>query len=195
MSLDFGNPSTPQLISNKGILQNYGVPTSNVPSIDFSFVTAPSGLAPDLIQPDKALEEQKALQLQQIELQKQQMAQSQESANRALELSYYQYAQSVQQGNKKSGKVICTRIHELGLMPDDIFRVDQLYGELLADQHPDFMDWYHEKAQWFLDRMHNKTLASKLFIRLSLIFVNPWSRQMAYIMGYLNRGKDRKSVV
>ncbi len=87
---------------------------------------------------------------------------------------------------KQKGKVICTRMYELGYLEKHIYEADQLYGEIVYQTNPGFMAWYHENAGWWLEKMHGNTLSSKLFIKALWLFVKPWSHQMAWYMGKTN---------
>ena len=186
MSIDFNNPANLNRISSTGILQAKATPAYTPKPIDMSFLSAGLGKPdPTHVNPDKAMAKQDELQQQQIDLQKEQFLKSQELSNKQMELSYYQYAQSVKQGNKKSGKVLCTRMYELGFMSKEIFEVDQRYGKIVFDANPQLEVWYHQRALFFLRFMHNQTLFSKVFIRLSWLLIKPWSEHMAYKMGYL----------
>lgn len=184
MSLDFNDPANTQRISATGLLN--AKPATYVPQrINMGFLSSGLGKPdPTHKNPNIELEAEKARQQAAIDLQKEQFAKSQELSNKQLELSYYSYAQSVKQGNKKSGKVICARMYDLGFIDEQTFLIDQAYGELIYRLQPEFMMWYHEKAQWFLDRMKNDTWQSKLFINLAWLFVKPWTEQMAYLMGF-----------
>jgi hypothetical protein len=86
------------------------------------------------------------------------------------------------------GKIICTRLHALGLMDDKTFLADSLYGELTLREDPGFMHWYWRHAQPIVDRMHGKTFKSKLFIRGIWLLATPWAQQMAFEMGQRKTG-------
>jgi hypothetical protein len=87
------------------------------------------------------------------------------------------------------GKVICTRCHALGYMDTRTYIADDIYGELLKLQRPDFIGWYWGWATYVVDAMHCKTLLSRLFTSLAWhVGVKHWSRQMSHEMGFNNKG-------
>lgn len=88
-----------------------------------------------------------------------------------------QQMQMEQQAN--AGKVICTRYFEWGMIPDDVYIADALFGEFLAATKPNFMKWYHRHAPWWIDMAEKHTW----FRRVLWIFVRAWSNQMAHDMG------------
>jgi hypothetical protein len=51
------------------------------------------------------------------------------------------------------GKIICTKLHELGLLPTDVFTADQEFGEWLVTNHPDVYNGYVAWAQIVVDWM------------------------------------------
>ena len=77
--------------------------------------------------------------------------------------------------------IICTELHRQGLMPDHIYKADQLYG---ATVHPLTLRGYHLWARPIVSLMRK----SESFTHFVNIFAEPWSRQMAYEMGYLEEG-------
>jgi hypothetical protein len=101
--------------------------------------------------------------------------------------TYRNYVAPPVQGGGGGGKVICTRLHELGLMPATVYLADQLYGELLYRDDPGFMAWYHSWAEPLVALMHGKTKLSRLFISAVGALAKPWARQMAYEMGVIQR--------
>jgi hypothetical protein len=55
--------------------------------------------------------------------------------------------------NCNCSKIICTKLHELGLLPTDIFEADQEFGGWLIENHPDVYNGYVAWAQIVVDWM------------------------------------------
>lgn len=103
------------------------------------------------------------------------------------------------------GKIICTALHQMGLLPYDIFAADQEYGRQLAETHPDIVDGYHIWAQTVVDWMNSVEDAPNVMpwvkddaeriertanwaIRWSQAIATPWAVQMAHEMGIREKG-------
>jgi len=99
--------------------------------------------------------------------------------------------------NCACGKIICTKLYQLGLLPRDIFEADQAYGELLKVKHPDVYNGYIAWAQIVVDWMNGdgpnmlpwlpEVESRKRFknfaIRWATDIATPWAEYMAYKMG------------
>jgi hypothetical protein len=94
-------------------------------------------------------------------------------------------------------KIICTKLHEFGMMPYSIFAADQAYGEWLKKNDkvvyrgyirwakvvtawmdgngPDFMLWINKEERKLKQKESTTKWAHKI--------VTPWSEHMAYLMG------------
>ena len=94
-------------------------------------------------------------------------------------------------------KIICTKLHEIGMMPYNIFAADQMYGEWLKKNDrvvyrgyikwakivtswidgngPDFMVWIKDKEQ-------RKELQKQAATKWAYKIATPWSEHMAYLM-------------
>jgi hypothetical protein len=192
--VDFSNPATQTRITSTGLIgtANAAKPVYTPQPINMSFInTGVDKPAPDWVNPDKELAEQKQMQQDSIDLQKAQFAASMEQQNKALELSYYQYALAMKNSNKKSGKRVCCAFYAKGFMKEDIFLGDQRYGNKVFLEHPDYQEWYQSVAPWYLDRMNGKAWKNILFTKILWLFVNPMSKEMSYRIGHT----DTHSVV
>lgn len=101
--------------------------------------------------------------------------------------------------NCNCSKIICTKLHELGLMPNHIFVADQLFGEELRKNDPEVYEGYIRWASVIVSGMegtapdfmlwvpkeHRKEAESKATIKWSQKVAKPWSEHMAYLMGVL----------
>lgn len=107
--------------------------------------------------------------------------------------------------NDDDGKIICTALHQMGLLPYDIFAADQEYGRQLAKTHPDIVNGYHAWAQivvdwmngvedapnvapWIRDNTKRIEHTSNWAIRWAKAIATPWAIQMAYEMGIREKG-------
>lgn len=97
--------------------------------------------------------------------------------------------QEQQQQQANQGKIICTRLHELGYMSDEDYKYDLIYGRMLCKHYPSTMAWYLSWAPWFTRKMHHKTMPSKIFCYLIwALFARSWTKEMAYRIGGLGNG-------
>lgn len=104
--------------------------------------------------------------------------------------------------NCNCSKIICTKLHELGLMKKNIFEADQAFGERLIKTHPDIYNGYRAWAEIVVDWMDGKgpkmmpwmsdeehTVAIKEWaITWAYDIATPWAEEMAYIMGEKETG-------
>jgi hypothetical protein len=107
------------------------------------------------------------------------------------------------EGNADGGggggcKIICTALHDLGLMSDPIYAADQQFGELLRDRNPAayygyvrwasvVVDWIEGSGPqcmfWIRDPERRAAKQRELAIRWAYRIATPWSQHMAYRMG------------
>lgn len=98
------------------------------------------------------------------------------------------------------GKIICTKLHELGYLSDEIFAADQLFGEHLrrTDPHAYYgyikwasvvVDWMNAEGPdfmfWIRDPEKRKKAQQAMVIRWTRRIATPWAEHMAYKMGVL----------
>jgi hypothetical protein len=108
--------------------------------------------------------------------------------------------------NCNCGKIICTKLHELGLMNEDVFLADQEYGELLKKTNPNVYEGYIRWASivvewmsgntpnfmlWIKDKKKRQEKELKLILKVTYRIATPWAEHMQYIMGKTN--KDNKA--
>ena len=104
-----------------------------------------------------------------------------------------------------NSKIICTALHQMGLLPFDIFAADQEYGRQLAKTHPDIVNGYHIWAQtvvdwmngvedapnvmpWVKDDAERVERTAKWAVSWSQAIATPWAVQMAHEMGIREKG-------
>ena len=90
-----------------------------------------------------------------------------------------------------SRKIICTKLHSLGLMSSDIYEADQRFGEYLAKADPDAMAGYQDWAKIVVDWMDGDGIDMKVdanFIKdlatsWAYDIATPWAEEMAFQVG------------
>lgn len=101
--------------------------------------------------------------------------------------------------NCNCSKIICTKLHEIGLMPNHIFVADQQFGEHLKKTDPEVYEGYvrwasvivsgmEGKAQDFMfwvKKQDRKQAEKEATIKWANRVAKPWSEHMAYLMGVL----------
>jgi len=108
--------------------------------------------------------------------------------------------------NCACGKIICTKLHELGMMSEDVFLADQEYGELLKKTNPDVYEGYIRWASvvvewmsgntpnvmlWIRDKKKRQQRELELTLKITYRIATPWAEHMQYLMG--KRDKDNKA--
>ena len=94
--------------------------------------------------------------------------------------------------------IICTKLYELGLMPQHIYDADEKFGAMLRATDPDayygyikwasiVVDWMNQKGPqfmfWIRDPQKRAEAQQELAIRWTRRIALPWAYHMAYIMG------------
>ena len=94
-------------------------------------------------------------------------------------------------------KIICTKLYELGYLPENIYSADQKFGELLRKNDPEayngyvrwasiVVSWMEEKGPqcmfWIRDDKKRNEAQRKLATKWALRIATPWAQHMAYIM-------------
>lgn len=90
-------------------------------------------------------------------------------------------------GGGGGGKIICTKLHEIGLMPSHIFEADQDFGRQMAKQNPTAMAGYHALARPVVDLMSKPGVVGKVVTKLAYWIATPWANEMARRMGVHER--------
>lgn len=89
-------------------------------------------------------------------------------------------------GGGGGGKVICTALNSLGLLPDDVYKLDQEFGRL-ADLHdPTLTKGYRRWATSVAEYIKKDTLLSKITRYAIKPLANAWAREMAHQMDPAN---------
>jgi hypothetical protein len=95
-------------------------------------------------------------------------------------------------------KIICTKLHELGYLPDHIYAADELFGEYLREHDPTayygyvrwasvVVDWMEKDGPqcmfWIRDKEKRGQAQRDLAISWARRIATPWAQHMAYKMG------------
>lgn len=89
-------------------------------------------------------------------------------------------------GGGGGGTVICTALNSLGLLPDDVYKLDQEFGRL-ADLHdPALTRGYRRWAIPVAEYIKKDTLLSKITRYAIKPLANAWAREMAHQMDPTN---------
>jgi len=106
-------------------------------------------------------------------------------------------------GGGGGGKIICTKLYQLGLMDESIYKADQEFGELLRLNDPAayygyirwatvVVDWMSGEGPqcmfWIKDDKKRSEIQAKLATKWAHRIATPWAEHMAYVMG--KRDKD-----
>jgi hypothetical protein len=100
-------------------------------------------------------------------------------------------------GGSGGSKIICAKLHELGLMDEAVYRADQAYGALVAAKDPVLLDGYHYWANivvdWmsgsgirvipFISKAKNNAIMSTWSILWAKEIATPWAKHMHHLMG------------
>lgn len=106
-------------------------------------------------------------------------------------------------------KIICTKLYELGLMPQDLYEADQRFGERLRETNPDIYYGYIAWAQIAVDWMNGQgpkmmpwmtdekfSVAAKTWsVNWTYDIVMPWAKEMAYQIGAKPKGSTTGKVI
>jgi len=86
-------------------------------------------------------------------------------------------------GGGGGAKIICTKLHELGKMPTEIYEADQAFGALLIEENPETYYGYVRWAQHVVRWMSRDDLFGKFVVFAAYTIATPWSIAMAEEMG------------
>lgn len=86
-------------------------------------------------------------------------------------------------GGGDGGKIICTKLHDLGMMPREIYEADQAFGALLVAQSPETYAGYVIWAKHIVKWMEREDWFGAFVRRAAYAIATPWSVAMAQEMG------------
>ena len=98
--------------------------------------------------------------------------------------------------------IICTKLHELGYLSDEIYQADERFGHWLRQTDPDayygylkwarvVVDWMSNEGPqcmfWIRDRAERNAEQKAMAVRWARRIATPWAEHMAYKMGVLKQ--------
>jgi len=83
------------------------------------------------------------------------------------------------------GKILCQEFYDQGLMPEDIYEADELYGDLVYEKDPELMKGYWIWASTAVDFCRTHPLFTRVLYKT---LGKPWAEHMAFLVG--KREKD-----
>lgn len=101
-------------------------------------------------------------------------------------------------GGGGGGKIICTKLHEFGYLPDYIYEADERFGEYLRANDPYayygyikwasvVVDWMERDGPqcmfWIRDKEKRNRAQRNMAIAWARRIATPWAYHMAYLMG------------
>jgi len=78
-----------------------------------------------------------------------------------------------------SPTVICTELHRQGRMSDEMFNLDQAFGDRMAATDPAVLAGYYQLAMPVVRLMRRSSIASAVVS----VIAKPWAKEMAHQMG------------
>ena len=89
-----------------------------------------------------------------------------------------------------SATVICTALHNLGMLDSSIYALDAEYGRLLESTNPEVLYGYRKMATPLADYIQEDTLGARVTRRIVTPFAKAWAKEMAHQMEPENYKKD-----
>jgi hypothetical protein len=80
------------------------------------------------------------------------------------------------------GKVICTALHNKGLLDSRIYELDEAYGQIVRATNPDLMIGYHKLAKPFAAYIQKDTPLAITARYAVAPFARAWAQEMAHTM-------------
>tara|TARA_B110000908_G_C10245227_1_gene448416 strand:+ start:28 stop:1125 length:1098 start_codon:yes stop_codon:yes gene_type:complete len=80
------------------------------------------------------------------------------------------------------GTVICTSMHTLGLISDEVYKLDAEFGETIGHADPSLLAGYRMWATPVADYILGDSLGSKMLLSIVTPLATSWAAQMAHIM-------------
>lgn len=93
-------------------------------------------------------------------------------------------------GGGGGDKVICTALHSLGMLPDDIYELDTQFGQKVNMEDPMLGDGYRLWATPVAEYIKGDTIGSKAALKIIAPLARAWAREMAHVMQPENYKSD-----
>lgn len=85
-------------------------------------------------------------------------------------------------GGGGGSKVICTALHNKGLLDSNIYELDEAYGKIVRATNPDLMNGYHKLAVPFANYIQKDTPGAVAARYAVAPFARAWAQEMAHVM-------------
>jgi hypothetical protein len=86
------------------------------------------------------------------------------------------------QGDRGGDKVICTALHSMGMLPDDIYILDTQFGQKVNKEDPMLGDGYRLWATPVAEYIKGKSVGSKIALAVVAPLAKAWAQEMAHTM-------------
>jgi hypothetical protein len=87
-----------------------------------------------------------------------------------------------QGGGGGGNKVICTALHSMGMLPDDIYELDTQFGQKVNMEDPMLGDGYRLWATPVAEYIKGKSVGSKIALAVVAPLAKAWAQEMAHTM-------------
>lgn len=85
--------------------------------------------------------------------------------------------------DKSGDKVLCDLIHRYGYLDEDIWRLDEAFGNRVAIEDPELMEGYHTWAKPMVAWVEKESFLAKLYLKYWCVpFTRRWANHIAHIM-------------
>lgn len=80
-------------------------------------------------------------------------------------------------------KVLCDLIHRYGYLNEDIWRLDEAFGDRVAIEDPELMEGYHTWAKPMVAWIEKESFLAKLYLKYWCVpFTRRWANHIAHVM-------------
>lgn len=86
-------------------------------------------------------------------------------------------------GDKSSDKILCDLIYRYGYLDEDIWRLDEAFGDRVALEDPELLEGYHTWAKPMVAWIEKETFLSNLYLKYWCVpFTRRWANHIAHVM-------------
>jgi hypothetical protein len=85
--------------------------------------------------------------------------------------------------DKKDDKILCDLIYRYGYLDEDIWRLDEAFGDRVALEDPELLEGYHTWAKPMVAWIEKETFLSNLYLKYWCVpFTRRWANHIAHVM-------------
>lgn len=85
--------------------------------------------------------------------------------------------------DKSSDKILCDLIYRYGYLDEDIWRLDEAFGDRIALEDPELLEGYHTWAKPMVAWIEKETFLSNLYLKYWCVpFTRRWANHIAHVM-------------